>query len=391
MSVATVPNITKKQKPDIRAITRLVPPSGNLVQGQSELPISPALAQAAAEAIAKNKNHYCPAEGIAELRTAVAKKIATFNSITVDPAAPQLELLITNGGTGALIAVAQTYLRGGSILLFEPFYPYHRRIAEELGGTAEIMPLRGANLQFDPEELRTRCQALKRREKFPLKAIVVCSPANPTGKVNTKAELEAIAAVCQELDLLCICDEVYEHYVSGVTPHISIATLLGMWDRTITVNSFSKSWNISGWRLGYVYGKGSLIAPLNNASNVFYVNSATPLQHGLASVVMSSPDHYHQLTESFAKKRARVSSALQELGFRIYDSGSSFYIWARIPEAYQDAMVLNQQMMERAQVAAVPGAAFADGDEWDRYMRFCIAREDHILESALEKMRSALR
>ena len=106
---------------------------------------------------------------------------------------------------------------------------------------------------------------------------------------------------------------------------------------------------------------------------------------------MSSPDHYRNLTESFAKKRARVSAVLQELGFRIYDSGSSFYIWARIPEAYQDAMALNQQMMERSQVAAVPGAAFADGDEWDRYMRLCIAREDHILESALEKMRGALR
>ena len=375
MSVATVPNITKKQKPDIRAITRLVPPSGNLVQGQSELPISPALAQAAAEAIAKNKNHYCPAEGIAELRSAVAKKIATFNGITVDPAAAPLELLITTGGTGALIAIAQTYLRDGSILLFEPFYPYHRRIAEELGGTAEIMPLRGANLQFDPEELRTRCLALKRREKFPLKAIVVCSPANPTGKVNTRAELDAIAAVCQELYLLCISDEVYEHYVTGATPHISIATLPGMWERTITVNSFSKSWNISGWRLGYVYGKGNLIAPLNTASNVFYVNSPTPLQHALAAVVMSSPDHYHHLTESFAKKRARVSAVLEELGFRIYDSGSSFYIWARIPESYQDAMALNQQMMERSQVAAVPGAAFADGDEWDRYMRLCIARE----------------
>src|SRR5215813_1834541 len=311
MSVATVPNITKKQKPDIRAITRLVPPSGNLVQGQSELPISPALAQAAADAIAKNKNHYCPAEGIAELRTAVAKKIATFNGITVDPAAPQLELLITNGGTGALIAIAQTYLRGGSILLFEPFYPYHRRIAEELGATAEVMPLRGANLQFDPEELRNRCQALKRREKFPLKAIVVCSPANPTGKVNTNAELEAIAAVCQELDLLCISDEVYEHYVTGATPHISIATLPGMWERTITVNSFSKSWNISGWRLGYVYGDAELIAPLNNPNNVFYVCSPTPLQRALSSVLMSQAGYYSDLCERFAGKRDFAAQALQ--------------------------------------------------------------------------------
>ena len=115
-----------------------------------------------------------------------------------------------------------------------------------------------------------------------MRAIIACSPANPTGKVFNSAELEAIAAVCQEFDLLCIADEVYEHYVVGENPHTSIATLDGMWDRTITVNSFSKSWNISGWRLGYVYGASKLIAPLNNANNVFYVCSPTPLQLALA-------------------------------------------------------------------------------------------------------------
>ena len=390
MSVATVSNVGKKQKPDIRAITRLVPPSGNLVQGQSELPIPPALAQAAGEAIAKNKNHYCPAEGIAELRSGVAAKIAQFNGITVHPAASPLELLITTGGTGALISIAQTYLRGASVLLFEPFYPYHRKITEELGGTAETMPLRGENLQFDPQELRLRCVALSKRDKYPLRAIIVCSPANPTGKVHTRAELETIAAICQELDLLCISDEVYEHYVTGTNPHLSMAAMPGMWERTLTVNSFSKSWNISGWRLGYVYGCGKLIAPLNQANNVFYVNSATPLQHALARVVMSAPEHYVQLEKMFAKKRQWVSSVLEELGFRIYDSGSAFYIWARIPEGHSDAMALNQQMMERAQVAAVPGSAFADSDEWDNYMRLCIAREDHILESAMQKLRKAL-
>jgi aminotransferase len=116
---------------------------------------------------------------------------------------------------------------------------------------------------------------------FPLRAIIACSPANPTGKVFTRAELEAIAAVCQEFDLLCIADEVYEHYVVGDKTHTSIATLDGMWDRTITVNSFSKSWNISGWRLGYVYGTSQLVAPINATNNVFYVCSPTPLQLAL--------------------------------------------------------------------------------------------------------------
>src|SRR6185295_6269807 len=125
---------------------------------------------------------------------------------------------------------------------------------------------------------------------------------------------------------------VYEHYVIGERTHVSIATIEGMRERTITVNSFSKSWNISGWRLGYVYGDGSLIAPLNNANNVFYVCSPTPLQRALAAVLMSDPGYYEELRERFARKRRFAADALNGLGFQIYDSGSAFYLWARIPE-----------------------------------------------------------
>src|SRR5205085_8832129 len=127
----------KKVKPDIRAITRLVPPSGNLVQGQSELPIDPELAAEAARVIAANQNHYGGSEGDAGLRREVAKKIAKYNGIQVDPDAKPFELMITNGGTGALVGVAQGYLQGKSALVFEPYYPYHRRILEEFGGKTE--------------------------------------------------------------------------------------------------------------------------------------------------------------------------------------------------------------------------------------------------------------
>ncbi|MFN2412697.1 MAG: aminotransferase class I/II-fold pyridoxal phosphate-dependent enzyme, partial [Pyrinomonadaceae bacterium] len=124
----------KKIKPDIRAITRLVPPSGNLVQGQSELPIDPRLAKEAAEIIAASQNHYGGSEGDASLRKAIADKISTFNTIDVDPNAKPFELMVTNGGTGALIGIAQSFLKGKSALVFEPYYPYHRRILEEFGG-----------------------------------------------------------------------------------------------------------------------------------------------------------------------------------------------------------------------------------------------------------------
>src|SRR4029079_18398575 len=181
----------KKVKPDIRAITRLVPPSGNLVQGQSELPIDTELAKAAAEISAASQNHYGGSEGNANLRSAVAEKIAKCNGITVDVDARPFELMVTNGGTGALVGIAQSYLKGKSALVFEPYYPYHQRIVDEFGGKVETIEL-DQNLGFEKDALRARCKELVGRSEYPLKAIIVCTPANPTGKVMTQNELEAI-------------------------------------------------------------------------------------------------------------------------------------------------------------------------------------------------------
>ncbi len=379
----------KKVKPDIRAITRLVPPSGNLVQGQSELPINPQLAREAAEIIAASQNHYGGSEGDQNLRKAVAEKLKKYNGISVDVDANPLEIMITNGGTGALIGIAQSFLRGKSALVFEPYYPYHRKILDEFGGKTETFEL-DTDLTFEKDALRLRCKELKDRSDFPLKAIIVCSPANPSGKVMSQTELEAIAAVAQELDLMVISDEVYEHYVYGENPHTPIATLPGMWERTITVNSFSKSWNISGWRLGYAYGKGELVAPINNVANIVNVCPATPLQAALSRVLMADDNYYNDLREKFEGKRRFASEVLGELGFKIYNSGSAFYLWTRIPEQFDDALPFNEMLMKNG-VAGTPGSAFADSDDWDAYMRICIAREDSVLEGALEKIRAALR
>ena len=379
----------KKIRPDIRAITRLVPPSGNLVQGQSELPIDPQLAKEAAEIIAASQNHYGGSEGDAGLRKAVAEKIRKYNGIEVDVDARPFEVMITNGGTGALIGIAQSYLRGSSALVFEPYYPYHRRILEEFGAKTETFEL-NEDLTFERDALLARCKELNERSDFPLKAIIVCSPANPSGKVMTQTELEAIADVANKLDLMVVSDEVYEHYVTGENPHTPIASLPGMWERTITVNSFSKSWNISGWRLGYAFGKGELIAPINNAANVIYVCPATPLQAALSRVLMADGEYYTRLRDKFDGKRRFVSEAITDLGFDIYNSGSAFYLWARIPERFDNAISFNEMLMEKAGVGATPGSAFADSDTWDRHMRICIAREDAVLEGAMDKLRSAL-
>lgn len=379
----------KKVRPDIRAITRLVPRSGNLVQGQSELPIDPQLAKYAAEEIAASHNHYGGSEGDADLRAAVARKIAKYNGIEIDTAATPFQLLITTGGTGALIGITHAFLQGASALAFEPYYPYHRRILEDLGSKIETFEL-DEQLRFDKEALRTRCRELKARSEYPLKALLMCTPANPSGKVMTQQELEDIADIAKELDLLVISDEVYEHYVTGENPHIPIASLPGMWDRTLTVNSFSKSWNISGWRLGYVYGPGELSAKVNGVLNVVYVCPATPLQSALSKALMADETYYPKLRDKFDGKRAEVSSVLKELGFDIYDSGSSFYIWARIPEGFDDAIVFNQMLMDKAGVGMTPGSAFADSDMWDRHVRICVARDDSILSGSMERLRAVL-
>jgi aminotransferase len=385
----TEPRLTKV-KPDIRAITRLVPPSGNLVQGQSELPIDPQLAKEAADIIAASQNHYGGSEGVTDLRKAVAAKIAKYNGINVDVDATPYEVMITNGGTGALIGIAQKFLRGKSALVFEPYYPYHRRILEDFGAKTETFNLDAADLSFEKEALLARCKELKDRAEYPLTMIIVCTPANPSGKVMSQTELEAIADVAKELDLLVVSDEVYEHYVTGENPHVPIASLPDMWERTMTVNSFSKSWNISGWRLGYAYGDGKLINQINAAANVIYVCPATPLQTALSKVLMADDGYYPRLRETFDSKRLYTSGVLTELGFKIYDSGSAFYLWARIPEQYTDAIAFNEMLMRDAGVGVTPGSAFADGDDWDAFVRICIAREDTVLEGAMEKLQGVL-
>lgn len=377
-----------RPKPDIRQITRLVPSAGNLVQGQSELAIDLNLARLAAEMIAASQNHYSPAEGVPELRRAIAAKIERYNSISVDPEAQPLEILVTHGGTGALVAIAEQYLSRSTTLVFEPYYPYHRRIVEAVGGRTGTFALDPQTLAFDAEELRALCRKLKDQSDYPLRAIIVCTPTNPTGKVFDRGELDSIAGVCQEFDLLCISDEVYEHYVTRDAGHVSIATLPGMRERTVTVNSFSKSWNISGWRLGYVYGEGNLVAPLFNTSNVFYVCEPTPLQKALAGVLVANENYYDDLRARFTEKRRLAVETLERIGFEVYESGSAFYVWTRTPAGYADAISLNERLISEAGVAGVPGGAFADSEAWDGYMRFCIAREDAVLESAFGRLSS---
>jgi aminotransferase len=380
----------KRPQPDIRTIARLIPPSGNLVQGQNEVALHPELARSASEVIASGLNHYSFFEGVNELRTAVAEKLARFDGITVDPDARPLQLIITPGATGALVSIAHTYLHRSSAVVFEPYYPYHKRTLETCDARVEIVKLRGDELELDADELRKVCRAGRERSDYPIKAIVVCSPANPTGRVFTRDELVQIVECAQEFDLMIISDEVYSHFVLEESDHVSTATVPGAFERTITVNSFSKSWAVSGWRLGFACGPGELVNKLAIVGNIFYVCTPTPLQHALARVLLAHPDYYSQLRVNFARKREIICGALTHAGFQVYPSRSSFYVWARIPERFGDAVELNEFLIREAGVAGVPGSAFMDEPDQDVYMRLCFAREDEMLLAAAERIKKAL-
>jgi aminotransferase len=381
---------TKRPQPDIRAIARLIPPSGNLVQGQNEVRLHPALAQAAGEVINAGLNHYSFFEGVDDLRRAVAEKLRRYDGITIDADARPLELIITPGATGALVAFAHTYLRNASAVVFEPYYPYHKRTLETAGARVDVVKLPGDQLALDVDELRRTCREGARRSTQPIKAIIVCSPANPTGRVFTRDELSEIVSCAEEFNLLIVSDEVYSHFVLNESDHVSTATLPGAFERTVTVSSFSKSWAVSGWRLGFACGPAALVNKLAAVGNIFYVCTPTPLQLALAKVLIAYPDYYDELRADFARKRSIMTSALDASGFKVYESRSSFYAWARIPSGFADAMELNEFLIREAGVAAVPGSAFLEEPDEDVYMRLCFAREDAMLKEAAERLVGAL-
>jgi aminotransferase len=381
---------TKIIQPEIRAIARLIKPEGNLVQGQNEVALHPMLQTAINQVIAEGLNHYSFFEGIEELRRAVAEKVTRYNGVSVNPDAKPLELIITPGGTGGIVTISHTYLRGASAVVFEPYYPYHKMTLATCDARIDSVKLRGDNLELDVDELRNVCREGTKRTEYPIKAIIVCSPANPTGRVFNREEMQSIIKIAEEFDLMIIADEVYEHFTLKPEDHISIASLPGAFERTITVNSFSKSWAVSGWRLGYLYGPGNLVGRLTALGNVYYVCTPTPLQHALSRVLLADTSYYDKLRIDFGRKREVLRTALENSGFRVYNSQSSFYLWARIPERFNDASELNNFLIQKAGVAAVPGSAFMEDPEQDIYMRWCFAREDEMLANAAAKVQQAI-
>jgi aminotransferase len=362
---------------DIRRMSRECERVGgiNLGQGICDLPTIPELVDGACEAIQSSRATYSKFEGIDLLRERIAQKIERFNGFTVDPAT---ELVVTVGSTGGFAAAAMATLNpGDEVILFEPYYGYHLNTLKVLGITTKYVPLHLPDWSIDFDELRAAFTPKTR-------GIVVCTPSNPCGKVFTRGELEKIAALCHEFNTWCFTDEIYEYIVYDGKRHLSMASV----DReiTITISGFSKTFSVTGWRIGYVAADQRVAASIGLVNDLFYVCAPTPLQWGIARALEIGDDYYRNLAADYEKKRDLCAAALREGGFRPYVPQGAYYMLAEIPKTFADAREAAMALIEEAGVASVPGPSFYASSRGDRLLRFCFAKDFAALEEACRRL-----
>ncbi len=365
---------------DIRRMTRECDRLGgiNMGQGICDLPTPLPVAEGAIEAIRQNRAVYSPYEGIAPLRKQIARVLGA-DGLEVDP---DREIVVTIGATGAFAAALVSLLDpGDEILLFEPYYGYHRNQAAILGLTCRSVTLEAGSWRLDPETLR-RAVGPKTR------AVVVNTPANPSGKVFGEADLDAIGALCREHDLLAITDEIYDHILYDGRRHLRLAARPGMSDRTVTISGFSKTFSVTGWRLGYAAAVPALAGPIGLAADLLCVCAPTPLQWGAARGLESlPPSFYTELSADYQRKRDQFLSALGRAGLVARPPEGAYYVLADISGlGFTSASEAARSLLEDGKVAAIPGTAFYDGPEGERFLRFCFAKDDESLDVACQRV-----
>jgi aminotransferase len=354
----------------------------NLAQGVCDTGVPEAVAARAAQAIAEGNNIYTRLDGIAPLRQAIAEKLARHNGITADPDG---EILVASGATGAFYAACLALLDpGDDVILFEPFYGYHLNTLSALRVRAISVPLAAGNWALDFDALRA---AITPRTR----AIVINSPSNPCGKVFSRAELEAIAALALEHDLFVIIDEIYEYFVYDGARHISMATLPGMAERTITISGLSKTFSITGWRVGYLAADRRWMGAIGYFHDLTYVCAPSPFQHATAAGLVALDDEFYAaMAREYQVKRDLLCSALADAGLTPSVPDGAYYVLADatlIPGAKASEKARN--LLRQTGVAAVAGTAFFSNGRGDRLLRFCFAKREADLQRACDALRSA--
>ncbi|HEX8151730.1 MAG TPA: pyridoxal phosphate-dependent aminotransferase, partial [Thermoanaerobaculia bacterium] len=292
------------------------------------------------------------------------------------------ELVVTVGSTGGFAAAAMATLNpGDEVILFEPYYGYHLNTLKVLGIVPKFVPLHLPDWSIDFDALRAAFGPKTR-------GIVVCTPSNPCGKVFTAEELAKIGALCREFGAWAYTDEIYEYIVYDGRRHVSMASVEGCRDVTITISGFSKTFSVTGWRIGYVAADAKIAASIGLVNDLFYVCAPTPLQWGIARALEIGDEYYANLAADYEKKRDLLADALREAGFTPYVPTGAYYMLAEIPDSFADGRAAADALIEHARVASVPGMSFYSSDRGQRLLRFCFAKDFGALEEACRRLKA---
>jgi aminotransferase len=335
---------------------------------------------AAKAAIDADRSIYSKYEGIDPLRAAIARKLAAYNGLPCDP---DTEVLVTAGSTGGFVAAALSFIEeGDEVILFSPVYGYHLNVLQLARPVLRSVTLRGPDWAFDREELS---RAFSDRTK----AIVINTPCNPCGKVFTREELAFIAELCVRHDCLAITDEIYEYILYDGREHVSLAALPGMRERTITLSGLSKTYNMTGWRLGYAVAPAELTARMGVINDLLYICAPTPLQHGVLAAFELPPSYYATLSADYTRKRAQTMAACDAVGLSGLPPQGSYYLMVDVREAgLPDDRTAADVLMRQCGVATVPGSSFyVDPEDGRTQLRICFAKQDRDLDRACEGIR----
>ena len=351
----------------------------NLAQGVCDTEVPPPVRHAAEAAIEGGFNQYTRLDGIARLRSAIARKLELQNGIVADP---ETEILVTSGATGAFDAACRAVLNpGDEVILFEPYYGYHYATLVGQHCRPVLVPL-------DPPVYELKAERILSAITPKTRGIMVNTPANPSGKVFSRAELQQIVDIADAADLFLFTDEIYEHFVYDGRQHVSPATLPRAAERTLTISGFSKTFSITGWRIGFLHASARWIPAISYFHDLSYVCAPAPLQHGVAAGLEElSSLFYAALVRDYQQKRTMICEGLQLAGLEPSVPAGSYYVLAdasRVPGDNSVDRAMN--LLHRTGVASVPGAAFFQQGRGEKLLRFCFAKSDRDLEQACERL-----
>ena len=367
---------------DIRAMSRACEAVNgiNLGQGICDLPTPLPIADAARDAITKNQVVYTAAEGIAPLRARIRDKVLRTYGLDYDAAT---EVVVTAGATGGFAAACLSLFDpGDEILMFEPYYGYHLNTVISLGLKPVLIPTRPPSWDVDFDAVAAAVTPRTR-------AVIVCTPSNPCGKVWSEAELDRLAALCEAKDLLAITDEIYEHILFDGRRHVPLATRGKARARTVTISGLSKTFAITGWRIGYVTAPPEVARRITITHDLLYICAPTPLQHAVVAGLDMPASYYDEMARSYARKRDILCSALADAKLTPHVPAGAYYVLADIRRlGAANAKAAAMTLLERTKIASVPGMSFYDDPVGETLCRFCFAKEDDALEEAARRLRA---